>query len=106
MSSLPHHLCQLHQLQVQKEGLTNLYDVCAIVHPTNKRLDLSGGVSKAISAAAGPLFEQCCLELLTHRLERVPRGVAEITTFPSAHTKRLHCRHVIHAVLPVCSGEF
>ena len=80
--------------------------MCAIVHPTNPRLSINGGVSSAIAAATRlHRFEGTCSRLLSSSSGHITRGTAMISSFPSTPGTQLHLQHVIHAVLPPCSGK-
>lgn len=101
-----HHSPVVGAVQVQKQSLTEIPDMCAIVHPTNPRLSINGGVSTAIAAATRRhRFEGTCSRLLSNSSGYITRGTAVISSFPSTPGTRLHFQHVIHAVLPPCSGK-
>ena len=98
-------LLSLCTMQVRKQNLTEICDASAIVQPTNQRLNQTGGVSAAICEAAGPPFKQGCAQLVLQEGGSLPRGVARCSYLEPAQRNRLHCQCIIHAVLPLCSGE-
>ena len=92
-------------MQVRKQNLTEICDASAIVQPTNQWLNQAGGVSTAICEAAGPPFKQGCAQLLLEDGGCLPQGMARCSYLEPAQRNRLHCQCVIHAVLPLRSGE-
>ncbi|XP_047012139.1 poly(ADP-ribose) polymerase family member 14-related sequence 1 isoform X2 [Ictalurus punctatus] len=79
---------------VVNKGDMCVYPVDAIVNAANEKLDLSGGLSKALSDAAGPQLQEECNQMIKIRKQLKP-GEAVLT-----NAGQLPCRHVIHAVGP------
>lgn len=70
------------------------YPVDAIVNAANDKLELNGGLSKALSDAAGPQLQEACNRIIKLRT-KLNTGEAVIT-----EAGNLPCKHVIHAVGP------
>ncbi|KAK2850420.1 hypothetical protein Q7C36_009203 [Tachysurus vachellii] len=79
---------------IVNKGDMCLYPVDAIVNAVNDKLELSGGLSKALSDAAGPELQEACNQVIKKRTKLNP-GEAVIT-----EAGKLPCKHVIHAVGP------
>lgn len=70
-------------VQIQKQNLLDVSDVCAIVHPTSPLLDMKGRVSSAIAAAFRPYdLRANCSRLLLNSSGSIKRGEAKISTLP------------------------
>ncbi|KAI5107509.1 poly [ADP-ribose] polymerase 14 [Silurus meridionalis] len=69
------------------------YPVDAIVNAANDKLELSGGLSKALSDAAGPQLQEACKQIIKKR--KLNTGDVVIT-----EAGNLPYKHVIHAVGP------
>ncbi|KAK3568803.1 hypothetical protein QTP86_017403 [Hemibagrus guttatus] len=69
------------------------YPVDAIVNAANDKLELSGGLSKALSDAAGPQLQEACNQII--KMRKLNAGEAVIT-----EAGNLPCKYVIHAVGP------
>lgn len=78
---------------VVNKGDMCFYPVDAIVNAANVNLNLSGGLSKALSDAAGPKLQEACKQIIKRRT---------LKTGDVVHTEagQLPCKHVIHAVGP------
>ncbi|XP_026789921.3 poly(ADP-ribose) polymerase family member 14-related sequence 1 isoform X1 [Pangasianodon hypophthalmus] len=70
------------------------YPVDAIVNAANETLDLSGGLSKALSDAAGPQLQEACNQIIKKRTQ-LKTGEAVLTD-----AGQLPCKYVIHVVGP------
>ncbi|XP_062861937.1 poly(ADP-ribose) polymerase family member 14-related sequence 1 [Trichomycterus rosablanca] len=71
------------------------YPVDAVVNAANENLRLEGGLSKALSDAAGPQLQDACNEIIKTR--------SQLNTGDAVLTKaggQLRCKYVIHAVGP------
>ncbi|XP_072542604.1 poly(ADP-ribose) polymerase family member 14-related sequence 1 isoform X2 [Salminus brasiliensis] len=71
------------------------YAVDAVVNAANEKLDFSGGLSKAISDAAGPQLQDACHQIIKAR-KQLNAGDAVLTKAGG----QLCCKYVIHAVGP------
>ncbi|KAI4875643.1 hypothetical protein NFI96_025981 [Prochilodus magdalenae] len=79
---------------VVSKGNMCAYSVDAVVNATNERLDFNGGLSKALSDAAGPQLQEACRKILAAR--KLAVGDAVLTKAGG----KLCCTYVIHAVGP------
>ncbi len=94
----------IYWLQVCQAELTS-QDVCAIVNPTNTRLQADSGLSKAISTAGGPTFQEGCNDILAARSGQMQRGETAVTLLPAGTVCQLKCQCVVHAVMPHRTGR-
>ncbi|XP_053352525.1 poly(ADP-ribose) polymerase family member 14-related sequence 1 isoform X2 [Clarias gariepinus] len=80
------------EIVVNKDDMCS-YPVDAIVNAANVNLNLNGGLSKALSDAAGPKLQEACKQIIKRRT---------LKTGDVVHTEagQLPCKHVIHAVGP------
>lgn len=79
---------------VVRKGDMCFCPVDAIVNAANEKLDLNGGLSKALSDAAGPQLQEACYEVLKKRTQ-LKAGEVVLTD-----AGQLPCKYVIHAVGP------
>ncbi|XP_036417757.1 poly(ADP-ribose) polymerase family member 14-related sequence 1 isoform X2 [Colossoma macropomum] len=80
---------------VVSKGNMCFYPVDAVVNATNEKLDFNGGLSKALSDAAGPQLQDACRQILKTR-KQLAIGDAVLTSAGG----QLRCKFVIHAVGP------
>ncbi|KAL7881397.1 hypothetical protein AOLI_G00082450, partial [Acnodon oligacanthus] len=80
---------------VVSKGNMCFYPVDAVVNATNENLDFNGGLSKALSDAAGPQLQDACRHILKMRT-KLTIGDAVLTIAGG----QLRCKFVIHAVGP------
>ncbi|KAG9271270.1 poly ADP-ribose polymerase 14 [Astyanax mexicanus] len=71
------------------------YTVDAVVNAANDKLEFNGGLSKAISDAAGPQLQDACHQIIKAR-KKLNIGEAVVTKAGG----QLCCKFVIHAVGP------
>ena len=81
-------------LQIVRQDITKM-KVCAIVNPTNEKLEPTGGTDLAIHKAAGEKLAKYCSNI-------APCNVAQAKITPAYE---LDCRYVIHTVGPVWDGS-
>lgn len=79
---------------IVNKGDMCFYRVDAIVSAANEKLDLSGGLSKALSDAAGPQLQEACNQIIKKRTQ-LKTGEVVMT-----EAGQLPCKYVIHAVGP------
>lgn len=79
---------------VVNKGDMCFYPVDAIVNAANEKLDLSAGLSKALSDAAGPQLKHACNQIIKKRTQ-LKTGEVVLT-----EAGQLPCKYVIHAVGP------
>ncbi|XP_026865825.2 poly(ADP-ribose) polymerase family member 14-related sequence 1 [Electrophorus electricus] len=72
------------------------YPVDAVVNPANEKLDFNGGLSMALSTAAGPQLQEACKKIIKKQT-KLNMGDAVLTEAGG----QLRCRYVIHAVGPL-----
>lgn len=78
---------------VSKGDMCN-YAVDAVVNAANEKLELNGGLSKALGDAAGPQLQEACNKIIKKKTQ-VNTGDAVLT-----EPGQLKCKYVIHAVGP------
>ncbi|XP_076854469.1 poly(ADP-ribose) polymerase family member 14-related sequence 1 [Brachyhypopomus gauderio] len=82
------------------EIIVNKGDICyypvdAVVSPASETLDFGGGLSMALSNAAGPQLQETCKKIIQKR-SKLNTGDAVLTQAGG----QLRCRYIIHAVGP------
>ena len=75
------------------------------MNPTNTKLEADSGVSKAISTAGGPTFQDSCNDILAARSGQMFRGETAVTLLPAGTVCQLRCQCVVHAVMPHRTGK-